>query len=74
MAKDKKNRSRVYKKIELVGTSDNSFEDAIQTAISRAGETLSELSWFEVKELRGRIKGEGALEYQAVIRLGFEVR
>jgi dodecin len=73
VAKDKKNRTRVYKKIELVGTSNNSFEDAIRNAISRAGETLSDLSWFEVKEFRGGLRN-GEIEYQAVILLSFEVK
>ncbi len=51
MAKEKENRERVYKKIELVGISTKSFEAAIETAVKRASETLSNLSWFEVKEL-----------------------
>lgn len=73
MAKDKKDRTRVYKKIELVGTSTKSFADAAQAAVSRAGETLTDLSWFEVKELRGGIHA-GKIEYQAVILLSFEVK
>ena len=73
MAKDKKNRAKVYKKIELVGLSDISFADAARNAVERASETLSELSWFEVKELRGGIH-EGKIEYQAVILLSFEVK
>ncbi len=74
MAKEKENRERVYKKIELVGISTKSFEAAIETAVKRASETLSNLSWFEVKELRGAIQGSNVREYQAVVLVSFEVR
>ena len=43
---------RVYKKIELIGTSKKSIEDAIQAAVGRAHQTLEKLSWFEVGEIR----------------------
>ena len=39
----------VYKKIELVGTSPNSIEEAIENAVSRAAETVHNLRWFEVR-------------------------
>ncbi len=42
-----------YKVIELVGTSPEGIDQAIENAISRAGQTLSGLDWFEVKEIRG---------------------
>ncbi len=62
----------VYKKEEVVGTSTKSYEDAIQTAVERAGKTLRNLSWFEVKELRGGI-AKGKLEFQAVIVIAFKL-
>ncbi len=37
----------VYKMVELVGSSETSIEDAIQTAIKRASQTLRNLHWFE---------------------------
>jgi dodecin len=75
MAKKNGDRSsRVYKRIDLVGISSKSFEDAINNAIARASETLSGLSWFEVKELRGSISKSEVMEYQASIAVSFEVR
>ncbi|HGY09854.1 dodecin [Oceanithermus sp.] len=63
----------VYKKIELVGTSDESLEDAIRTAIKKASETLRHLDWFEVKEIRGKI-GEGDVQsFQVVLQVGFKL-
>jgi len=47
----------VYKQIELTGTSPDSLEDAIQTAVTRAGKTLRNLRWFNVTDIRGYIEG-----------------
>jgi flavin-binding protein dodecin len=46
----------VYKVVELVGSSPTSIEDAIQTAIKRADETLRNLRWFEVIQDRGHVE------------------
>ena len=45
----------IYKVIELVGSSETSIEDAIQSAIARASSTLKNLRWFQVVETRGHI-------------------
>ncbi len=63
----------VYKKIELVGTSSSSLEDAINKAISKASETLHNLDWFEVKEIRGGLSGDKVKEYQVVLQVGFRL-
>jgi flavin-binding protein dodecin len=73
-AKAKATKDRVYKQIELVGTSTNGFEAAIENAVQRAGETLERLSWFTVRELRGALSGTGILEYQAIVTIAFEIR
>jgi flavin-binding protein dodecin len=64
---------KVYKKIELVGTSAESFEDAIRTAVERASKTLKHLLWFEVKELRGSIRDGKVSEFQVVLQVAFRV-
>jgi dodecin len=63
--------SEVYKSVELVGTSSESFEEAIRTAVHRAGESLRNLQWMEVMEQRGYIKGGEVQEYQAKVRIWF---
>jgi len=63
----------VYKKIELVGTSDESLEEAIRTAIKKASETLRHLDWFEVKEIRGKIGEGGVQSFQVVLQVGFRL-
>ena len=50
----------VYKAVELVGSSPNSIEDAIKSAIARANATLRNLRWFEVVETRGHIEKWGS--------------
>jgi len=61
----------VYKVIELVGTSDTSIEDAIQTAITRASNSMRNLRWFEVTQTRGHIVGGKVQHYQVVLKVGF---
>ena len=60
----------VYKVIELVGSSETSIEDAIRTAISRAGETLRHMGWFEVVQTRGHIENGEVKHYQVVLKAG----
>jgi flavin-binding protein dodecin len=61
----------VYKMVELVGSSETSIEDAIQTAIRRAGQTLRNLHWFEVVQTRGHIENGEVRHYQVVLKAGF---
>jgi dodecin len=64
----------VYRVIELVGSSPNSIEDAIQNALSRAGETLRNLEWFQVVETRGSIAVNNMVgEFQVVLKVGFTI-
>ena len=49
---------RVYKVVEIVGTSPESVEAAIKSAISRASKTIKQISWFEVIETRGHVRGD----------------
>jgi flavin-binding protein dodecin len=63
----------VYKKIELVGSSKISIEDAIQNAISQAGTTIENLRWFEVVETRGQIEDNRIAYWQVTIKVGFTV-
>ncbi len=66
--------ARIYKKVEVIGTSKQSVEGAIQTAVDRARKSLDKLSWFEVQEVRGHIDGDGKVsEYQVVLKIAFEL-
>ena len=62
----------VFKGVEIVGTSDQSFSHAIEVAVERARQTLRELSWFVVAEMRGGLQ-QGRLEYQVTLRVYFKL-
>ncbi len=57
----------VYKMVELVGSSETSIEDAIQTAIKRADQTLRNPHWFEVVQTRGHIEYGEVRHFQVVL-------
>lgn len=61
----------VYKVIELVGTSENSVDEAIKNGIARANATLKQLRWFEVVQVRGHIEGGEVGHYQVTMKVGF---
>jgi hypothetical protein len=61
----------VFKKINITGTSTTSVEDAVQNAVNKASETIRNLRWFEVKEIRGAIVDDGSLQWQVTVKIGF---
>jgi len=63
----------VYKIAEMVGTSRSSVEQAIQNALTRAGETLRNIKWFEVVQTRGHIDAEQGIQYQVLLKIGFTI-
>ena len=63
----------VYKKVELVGSSKKSIEDAIEGAVARASQTIKHLNWFEVGEIRGHIENDKVAHYQVALKLGFRL-
>jgi flavin-binding protein dodecin len=66
--------NHTYKVIELVGSSPDGVQPAIENAISRASRTLNHLDWFEVKEIRGSIGDDGKVAwYQVKLGVGFRV-
>jgi flavin-binding protein dodecin len=65
--------SGVFKSIEMVGTSSQSFEDAARVAVKRAGESMRDLEWMEVVEQRGYINGGEIREYQVKVKLWFKL-
>jgi len=64
---------RVYKKIDVVGTSRMNLEDAIQKAVAKSAESVRNMSWFEVNEIRGQIEGGDVTQWQVTVRIGFAV-
>jgi dodecin len=62
-----------YRVTEIVGTSPESIETAIRNALGRAGETLRNLDWFEVTQVRGQIEGGEVAHWQVGLKVGFRL-
>lgn len=62
---------RVYKLVELTGSSNQSISDAIEVAIKRASSSLRHLGWFEVTQIRGNIADGKVDQYQVSLKVGF---
>ncbi|RDI72742.1 dodecin [Halopelagius longus] len=63
----------VFKKITLIGRSEESFDRAVDDAIDRADETLNNVKWLEVDELGVEIAAVENREYQAEVTVAFEL-
>jgi flavin-binding protein dodecin len=61
----------IYKKIELVGSSPDGIEPAVQNALARAEKTIRNMRWFEVTETRGFIEEGKVNHWQVTIKVGF---
>jgi flavin-binding protein dodecin len=62
----------VYKVIELVGTSAESWEKAAKAAVDRAGKTLRDLRVAEVSQLDMQLEGGKIKAYRAKVKLSFK--
>ena len=63
----------VFKKITLIGTSDESFDAAADDALDRAEDTLDNIYWAEVEEFGVEMSAADNREYQAEVEVAFEL-
>jgi flavin-binding protein dodecin len=63
--------NHVYKILEIVGSSETSIEEAINTAIAHASKTVRNMDWFEVIQTRGHIVNGKIGHYQVTLKIGF---
>ena len=61
----------IYKKVELVGSSPVSIDEAVKNALARANKTLRNMRWFEVSEIRGHLENGVLAHWQVTIIIGF---
>ena len=64
---------RTYRVTEIVGTSKEGLNQAITNGITRAGETLRHLDWFEVTDIRGHLSDNQIDHYQVTMKVGFRL-
>lgn len=63
--------NRTYNITEIVGTSPDGVEAAVDNAIAEASQTLRNLDWFEVQSVRGHVQDNKVADWQVTIKLGF---
>jgi len=63
----------VYKKITLIGTSDESFDQAVDDALDRAETTLDNVYWVEVDEMGVEVANVEGRQYQAEVEVAFRL-
>ncbi|MBE0487586.1 MAG: dodecin domain-containing protein [Halomonas sp.] len=63
--------NHTYKHIELTGSSEEGIQQAIESAITKASETLHGMRWFEVTETRGHVEHGHVAHWQVTIKVGF---
>ena len=65
--------NHVYKLIELVGSSTQSTDDAINNAIERGSKTLRQMDWFEVIDTRGHLVNGKVAHFQVTLKIGIRL-
>jgi flavin-binding protein dodecin len=63
---------KTYKIIEVVGVSNEGIQEAVRNAVGKASETLRNIDWFEVANIRGAVH-DGKPEFQVEVRIGFRL-
>ena len=64
----------VYKYIDIVGTSNTNITDAVNNAFREASRTVNNIKWGEMGRVTFRVEEGEMIEYQAEVRIGFEVQ
>ena len=65
--------NHTYSISEIVGTSTEGVDDAVRNGIAKASQTMRNLDWFEVKEIRGHLEEGKVADWQGTIKLGFRL-
>ncbi|GAA2742972.1 MULTISPECIES: dodecin [Kitasatospora] len=63
----------IYRVTEIVGSSSEGVDAAIKNGITRAAQTLRNLDWFEVVQVRGHIVDGRIEHYQVGLKVGFRL-
>jgi flavin-binding protein dodecin len=63
----------IYRVAEIVGSSPESLQQAIRNGVARAGQTLRNVEWFEVTEIRGQIDDGAVAHFQVGLKVGFRL-
>ena len=61
----------VYKQVEITGTSQTTIEEAVTNALEKAAETIRNMRWLEVTDIRGQIANQKLAQWQVTMKVGF---
>ncbi|MGD0074569.1 MAG: dodecin [Candidatus Binataceae bacterium] len=64
--------NKTYKIVDVVGVSDQSIHQAVRNGLKKAGQTIRNIDWFEVSEIRGAVHNNEP-EFQLTMRIGFRL-
>ncbi|MFE5867242.1 dodecin [Streptomyces roseifaciens] len=62
-----------YRVTEIVGSSPKGVDDAVRNGLDRASQTLRNLDWFEVTQIRGHLVDGAIGHYQVGLKVGFRL-
>jgi hypothetical protein len=62
-----------YRLTEIVGTSSESVHQAVRNGLKRASQTIRNLEWFEVTQIRGTVVDQEVGQFQVAMKVGFRV-
>jgi dodecin len=63
--------NHIYKSLELTGSSSKGIEDAVNRAVAKASNTIHNIKWFEVTDIRGHVEDGTVAHWQVTMKLGF---
>ena len=63
----------IYRIAEIVRTPPNGVDDAIRNAVTRANQTLRNIDWFEMTEIRGHLADGQVADWQVTVKIGFRL-
>lgn len=66
-------KEHTYKKVELTGSSTEGSDQAIRNAITKAANSIHNMDWFEVVDIRGHLDNGSIAHWQVTIKVGFRL-
>jgi hypothetical protein len=65
--------AHIYKKLEIVGSSPTSIEEAVNNAVAKAAETIRNIRWVEIVETRCHVEEQKIAYWQVTVKIGFTI-
>jgi flavin-binding protein dodecin len=62
-----------YKVIEIAGTSPDGVTEAMRSGVQRVAQTVRNLDWVEVTQIRGHLEGDQIAHFQVEMKIGFRL-